>query len=111
MPELTKNEEILLLTILHLKEDAYGVYIRRHIKQSTGKQYNYGTLYRMLDQLVKKDLLERKEGEPMPEKGGRRKNYYSLSKNGALALKEAYALQKRLWDTKTGNALKRLGLT
>ena len=111
MPELTKNEEILLLSILHLKKDAYGVYIRHHIKESTGKQYNYGTLYRMLDQLVKKELLERKEGEPMPEKGGRRKNYYSLTESGAKILQEAYNFQRSLWNTEAENALKRLGLT
>ena len=111
MVELTKNEEILLVSILHLKENAYGVYIRRHIKESTGKQLNYGTLYRMLEQLVRKGLLERIEGEPLPEKGGRRKNYYSLSKSGEQALQEAYALQKSLWDNKTGNAIKQLGLT
>ena len=66
MPHLTKNEEILLLTIFRLKQDAYGVYIRRHIKDATGEQWNYGTLYRMLDQLVKKGLLDRNEGAPAP---------------------------------------------
>lgn len=111
MPELTKNEEILLLSVLHLKENAYGVYIRRRITETTGKEYNYGTLYRMLDQMVRKGLLLRQEGEPMPEKGGRRKNYYSLTKYGVKALQEAYDLQKSLWDSKTGSELKNLGLT
>ena len=110
MAELTKNEEIILLAVLHLKENAYGVYISRRIKEMTGKQYNYGTLYRMLDQIVRKGLLDRKEGEPIPEKGGRRKNYYSLTKYGAQVLQEVFDLQKSLWDSKTGNALKQLGL-
>ena len=105
MVDLTKHEEILLITILHLKENAYGVYIRRQIKETTGKQLNYGTLYRMLDQLVKKGFLERKEGEPMPERGGRRKNYYTLTKYGIKALQEAFALQKTLWSMNTKIAL------
>ena len=63
MADLTKHEEILLISILHLEQNAYGVYIRRYIKETTGMQWNYGTLYRMLDQLVKKGFLERKEGE------------------------------------------------
>ena len=63
----------------------------------------------MLDQLVRKGFLERKEGEPMPEKGGRRKNYYSLSKEGVAALQEAYALQRTLWDGKTKMALENAG--
>ena len=82
MIDLTKYEELLLISILHLKENAYGVFIRRKIKKTTGKQWNYGTLYRMLDQLVRKGLLERKEGESMPEKGGRRKKYYKITKFG-----------------------------
>ena len=109
MMDLTKNEEVILLSILHLKEGAYGVYIRRHIKETTGKQLNYGTLYRMLDQLVKKGLLERKEGEPMPEKGGRRKNYYTLTKYGVKALQEAYSLQQTLWGKDTAVILKNVG--
>lgn len=109
MADLTKHEEILLISILHLKQNAYGVYIRRHIKETTGKQWNYGTLYRMLDQLVKKGLLERKEGEPMPEKGGRRKNYYSLTKDGVEALQSAYSLNKALWGGKTEMALENAG--
>ncbi len=109
MPELTKNEEILLIAILHLKEGAYGVFIRRYIKKKTGKQWNYGTLYRMLDQLVRKCLLERKEGDPMPEKGGRRKNYYTLTPDGVEALQEAYTLQKALWGKQTTVVLKNSG--
>ena len=109
MIDITKKEEILLVSILNLKEEAYGVFIRRRIKELTGKQWNYGTLYRMLDQLVKKGVLERKEGEPMPEKGGRRKNYYSLTKVGVEALQESYALQQSLWDEGTQLSLKNAG--
>jgi len=109
MADLTKHEEILLISTLHLKENAYGVYIRRHIKETTGKQLNYGTLYRMLDQLVKKGFLERKEGESMPERGGRRKNYYTLTKYGVEALQDALALQKTLWSRNTKIALENAG--
>lgn len=109
MPELTKNEEILLIAVLHLKEGAYGVFIRRYIKEKTGKQWNYGTLYRMLDQLVRKGLLVRKEGEPLPEKGGRRKNYYTLTAEGIEALQQAYTLQKALWGEQTAVVLKNTG--
>ena len=105
MSDLTKHEEILLISVLHLKENAYGIHISRRIMEKTGKQWNYGTLYRMLDQLVRKGLLERKEGDPLPEKGGRRKNYYSLTREGIQALQDAYALQKTLWDGSTRMAL------
>ena len=45
----------------------------------------------------------------MPEKGGRRKNYYTLTRAGVKALREAYALQKSLWGGKTGLALENAG--
>lgn len=109
MPRLTRNEEILLLAIFHLQGEAYGVFIRRKIKDTVGEQWNYGTLYRMLDQLVKKGLLDRNEGAPMPEKGGRRKNYYTLTRAGLKALQEAYTLQKSLWGGTTGIALEKAG--
>ncbi len=110
MPELTKFEEILLVAIFHLKENAYGVFIKRKINGMTGKSWNYGTLYRMLDQMVRKGLLERKEGETIQKKGGKRKIYYLLNKNGEKALKEAYDLHKTIWDIRTEDLMKNTGL-
>lgn len=98
MNHLTKNEEIILLSILRLKENAYGVSIKNQIKDRTGDDWNYGLLYATLDQLVKKGLLIKKEGKPLPERGGRRKIYYSISPGGHRALGEAYKLQVALWD-------------
>ncbi len=97
MSNLTKNEEILMLAVYRLKDNAYGVSIKERINEVTGKNWNYGTLYCSLDQLVKKGLLFKKEGEPLAERGGRRKIFYSLSPDGTEALQEAHELQKALW--------------
>ena len=98
MDNLTKNEEILLISVLRLKENAYGVRIKKQVKEITKKDWNYGTLYCTLDQLVKKRLLERQEGKPMPERGGRRKIFYTVSSDGMTALKNAHDLQRALWQ-------------
>ena len=98
MNDITKNEEILLLTIWRLKEEAYGVAIKSQIKEVTGKEWNYGTLYCALDQLVKKGFLIKTEGQPLPERGGRRKIYYTLSQGGNRALRDALSLKEALWD-------------
>lgn len=98
MSNLTKNEEIILLSILRIRENAYGVSIKKQIKECTGNEWNYGLLYATLDQLVKKGLLIKKEGKPMNERGGRRKIYYSISAAGRRALEEAYKLKEVLWD-------------
>ena len=109
MSDLTKNEEILLLSIWRLGESAYGVRIKEQIRKVIGKDWNYGTLYCTLDQMVKKDLLIKKEGKPLPERGGRRKIYYSLSKNGVKALHAAYFQQKALWNGITDVVIGRMG--
>ncbi len=101
MTDLTKHEETLLISILHLKENAYGVYIRRRINDTLGKLWNYGTLYRMLDQLVKKGFLERKDGELLPDNVGRRKKIYTLTQSGLKALLDACNYQNVLWGEDT----------
>ena len=98
MSNLTKNEEIVLLSIMRLEENAYGVSIKHQIQELTGDDWNYGLLYATLDQLVKKGLLLKKEGKPLPERGGRRKIYYTISRGGYRTLAEAYRLNAALWD-------------
>ena len=98
MKELTKAEEILLLAILRLKDDAYGVAIKQHIQKTTGKAFPYGTLYFILEQLTKKGFVKRFPGESRPERGGRSRIYYALTPDGTTALKHAYKMQQKIWD-------------
>lgn len=95
---LTKNEEIILLSILRLQGNAYGVSIKKQIQELTGNDWNYGLLYCTLDQLVKKGMLIKREGKPMRERGGRRKIFYSISASGKRSLKQAYELKESLWE-------------
>ena len=98
MGDVTKNEEILLLSIWRLKENAYGVSIKNQIREVTGKDWNYGTLYCTLDQLVKKGMLDKEEGKPMPERGGRRKIYYTVTAEGVKTMQDALELIRALWE-------------
>jgi PadR family transcriptional regulator PadR len=98
MGNLTRNEEIVLVSILKLRDGAYGVGIKNQIRELTGEDWNYGLLYCALDQLVKKGCLIKREGKPLPERGGRRKMYYSISASGRRALAEAYELKQTLWE-------------
>jgi DNA-binding PadR family transcriptional regulator len=83
---------------MRLRHEAYGVSIKNKIKDLINRDWNYGTLYGTLDQLVKKGLLEKKEGKPMPERGGRRKIYYTVSAAGKTALQESFNAQAALWE-------------
>jgi DNA-binding PadR family transcriptional regulator len=98
MKELTKAEETLLLTILRLKDNAYGVAIKQHIQKTTGKALPYGTLYFILEQLTKKGFVKRFTGESKPERGGRSRIYYTLTSDGSKSLKQAYKMQQKIWD-------------
>ncbi|MCK5148290.1 helix-turn-helix transcriptional regulator [bacterium] len=98
MKPLTKFEEILLLAIWRLKDDAYGVKIRQEVMRVTGENLTYGTLYSALDQLTRKLYATKTIGEPTAERGGRRKIYYTLSPDGSKALRRAQELTKTLWN-------------
>lgn len=97
MRYLTKSEEILLLAIWKLKDNAYGVKIRKQVMEVTKENMTYGTLYSSLDQLAKKEYVYKSIGDPTPERGGRRKIFYSVTPKGLEALKNAKELTKVLW--------------
>ena len=97
MQDISKAEETVLLAIWRLKDAAYGVSIRGRIRQDTGKDYTYGTLYGLLRQLAYKGLIQKRLGDPTPEKGGRRKTYFELTRVGLQSLKEAMAFHQRVW--------------
>lgn len=98
MHELTKNEELLLLSIWRLKDSAYGVTIREDYKQVTGKALNFGSLYNTLYSLVRKGLISSQESEPLSRKGGRRKILYSLTVEGFQALQRAQEMHRLAWN-------------
>ena len=94
---LTLWEEVYLLSIWELKDNAYGVSIKKLVSLKTGRVLSYGGLYFMLAQLVKKGLVEKEAGEPSPQKGGRRKYFYTLTERGKKALRTSYEFQQSLW--------------
>lgn len=97
MQPLSKAEEIVLLTVWRLKENAYGVPIRAEIKISIGKDYTYGTLYGLLRQLAQKGYVAKQMGEPLPKKGGRSRTFFQLTAEGIQALKDSMELHNQVW--------------
>lgn len=98
MKEITVLEEIILTTIFRLKEEAYGVSIRRKVSEITKKDIIYGTLYNTLDQLLRKGYVRKRLGKPTPQRGGRGKIYYTLTARGLKALQDARELHQKIWD-------------
>ncbi|UCE41522.1 MAG: helix-turn-helix transcriptional regulator [Candidatus Aminicenantes bacterium] len=104
MKELTKIEEILMLAIWRLQDDAYGVKIRQYVSQILGKEFTYGNLYSALSQLAKKKYVNKSLGDPTPDRRGRRKIYYTVSTSGLNALKAARDMNQKMWEDITDYA-------
>jgi len=98
MAHLTKLEEIMLVSIWRLKDNAYGITIREEMKRVTGRTMSFGALYVSLDKLVKKGYVTKTAGQPTPERGGRSKNYYHLTDNGVVALNTVHKMNQILWE-------------
>ena len=97
MKFLSINEQIFLIAIWWLKDEAYGVKIREKIKQMTGRAYTFGTLYNTLDNLAKKGYVTSRPVQILNQAGGNRRVYYTLTKAGLESLNEARKLQKAIW--------------
>ena len=89
VPTLGQFEQIVLLAILRLKDDAYGVSIRAEIAKRTGREPASGALYTTLERLQRKGLLKSRVGEPTRQRGGRAKRYYVVTAPGAAAVTRA----------------------
>jgi len=97
MKFLSRQEELLLLSILRLGENAYGVPIRRHISDVTDKYWSIGAIYDVLDRLTRKGLVSAITGEPEKKRGGKSKRFYRITKQGVRALEEVRELQQKTW--------------
>ena len=95
---ISRQEELLLLTVWKLKNNAYGISIRQHLQKITGKKMSIGAIYVPLDRLVHKGYLRAFQGPPTPERGGMSKRYYNVTPEGFKALKEAKSLHDTMWD-------------
>ncbi len=93
---LGEFEQIVLLAILRVGEAAYGVSIRNEITSCTGREPSPGALYTTLDRLENKGLLKARLGDPTPERGGRAKRYFTVTRGGLEAVASAQRAYQRL---------------
>lgn len=98
MKLLSRQEEIVLLTIWQLKDNAYGVTIREYIGEVTGKYWSIGSIYVPLDRLTEKGFISPYQGEALQKRGGRSKRMFKLTKQGMHALEEMRQVQDKLWS-------------
>jgi PadR family transcriptional regulator PadR len=95
---LGEFEQIVLLAILRLGDDAYGVPIRREIEERAVRSLTVGALYRTLDRLEDKGYITSWFSEPTPERGGRSKRYFRLKPSGVRALTDTREALDAMWN-------------
>jgi len=94
---MTRNEEIILLAILKLEGNAYGVSIRRQIDKDMGKKWSFASIYQPLDNLVRKKYLKRIKGDPTSRRGGKSKFYYGVTWEGLRELQKLKKAHEQVW--------------
>jgi len=98
MKLLSRPEELILLAIWQLQENAYCVPIRSKLSEITGEKWSLGSIYMPLDRLVKKGLLDSYLSEATPERGGRHKRIYKLTKDGKKSLLKVRQVEIAMWQ-------------
>jgi DNA-binding PadR family transcriptional regulator len=102
MPERSyfgELELMILLAVIHLGEDAYGVPISRQLEKYRGKDVALGSVYAALERLEAKGLITSTLGDPTPERGGKAKRFFRITKEGLRQVHETRRVLTRLWNT------------
>jgi len=94
---LGQHELIVMLAVLRLGRDAYGVPIASEIADRTGREMLQGSVYATLERLEAKGLLSSQLGEATPQRGGRAKRYFKLTAEGIRQLRDAQRALEALW--------------
>ena len=94
---LGEFEELVLLTIGILGENAYGVAIKQELEQQSKRKISIGAVHASTNRLVEKGFLEAEFGEVTKERGGKRKKFYRVTLYGQKALKAAMELRQQMW--------------
>ncbi len=97
MQLLTRKEELFLLTVWMLGDNAYGVSVAEKLTKVTGKNWIMGQVYVPLERLEQKGYLTSFLSEPVSERGGRSKRLYSLTESGLKALLATRSMEEYLW--------------
>ncbi len=95
---LGEFEEILLLAVAALQEEAYGLAIMKEITEQAGRKVTLSAVHAAANRLEEKGFLKAEFGEKSARRGGKRKKIYRVSLEGQYALRAAFELRQRMWQ-------------
>lgn len=94
---LGEFEQLVLLALVRLGKDAYGMKIRQEIAQRAEIDVSIGAVYTTLERLEGKGFVSSHRGEPTPQRGGRAKRYFEIRAPGIRALHKSHSTMSRMW--------------
>lgn len=97
--KLGEFEELVLLTVIVLKEEAYGVEIKRELEDRLKERLSVGSIQSALKRMEEKGLLSSVFGEATNKRGGKRKRIYSATPHAEMVLKEIRDVRSGLWSS------------
>jgi len=95
---ITRNDEMVLLSILRLGDNAYLVTILDVLNETTKKKWTIGNLFVALEKLEETGYISSRISNPTKKKGGKSIKFFSVSDRGIAALKAVKSVQEELWD-------------
>jgi DNA-binding PadR family transcriptional regulator len=98
MKYLTRQEELVLLSVFRLKDNAYLISVQDHLNHFTGKDWSISSVYIPLSRLEKRNYLKTTVGEVTEKRGGKAIKYYKVTKAGLKALAELEAVNEIMWS-------------
>lgn len=96
--KLGEFEEMVLLTVILLKEEAYGVEIKRELESRLKERLSVGSIQSALKRMEEKGFLESALGEATQKRGGKRKRIYTATPHAHHVLKEISEIRQGLWS-------------
>ena len=91
-------EELILLLIVMLKDDAYGLAIRKALKEQAGRVVTIGAVHGTVNRLEKKGFIRSTMGGATTLRGGRRKRIFSITASGKKVLQKSRDVKVNLWS-------------
>ena len=102
---VSRSEEFIMLAVLYLEKEAYGVAIRHQLKKMTGQTWAFGAVFVMLNRLEKKGFLTSLLADPTPQRGGKSKRIYDLTLEGRDELTKIKKVQETTWKKAVASSL------
>jgi PadR family transcriptional regulator len=102
---ISRAEELVLLAILSVGDNAYGISVLEFLQDKTGNVWSFAQIYDPLDRLTRKGYVRKRPGGSTPERGGRPKSFYTLTGDGRTALLEIRKVQDAVWGCIPENSL------